>query len=247
MARKPTFTPKLLGQKWYVYVPKRGLVNLETTDEKEAYTKAHQFQAEYETATPSTAPKPQAAPQGSPPSTAAEMLKAWASSPSTSAASSPSLPVTPQPQQSLFQPATPTSTSVTSTPSLSPTAVKVEAVMPADKRKKTADLLAKVATRLNVVAVAASVRLLGRIPAKDEDEDAETALQEGWSLQLEELFVSHPPAPWMIILGGSVAIGVGMYADGTPIPKKPKLAPPGGDDGNGESDANSGGPVSSAS
>jgi hypothetical protein len=65
--------------------------------------------------------------------------------------------------------------------------------------------------------------MLGRIPAQNEDEESEELLREGWGLQLDEVFVQHPPAPWMVIAAGSIGIGVGMYMDGTPIPKeKPK-------------------------
>jgi hypothetical protein len=223
--RKPQFTPRRNGNGNYrVYVPGQGVVDLGTTDEKTAFTKAHQYAQEYagKTQTPVSTPTPQ---PSAPSTKAAEMLTAWEQSPQSSTGFSQPSSDAPSPSQSSYQ--APTQPSLPATSPVAPSVQsRVAEAMPADKRRKVADLLAGVATRLNVVAVAASVKLLGRVPATEEDEDAEAALKEGWALQLEELFVNHPPAPWMIILGGSAAIGLGMYTNGTPIPKKNRLAPP---------------------
>ena len=225
MARKAQFKPmrQTPTSSFKLYVPGRGIINLDTTDPLEAQRKAEAFAAAHRqghsspTFTIPMGQKPQMQPiNSSDPPTAGEMLNAWQSSPQ----SQTQLPTLSAQESSYSAPASRES-SPSPIPSSSVTvADKAAAILPPDKRRKLAEMIAAVVSRVNVVAIAASVRLLGRIPGAEEDEESEGLLKEGWGMQLEEIFVEHPPAPWMVICAGSAAIGIGMYTSGTPIPKK---------------------------
>lgn len=230
--RKPQFVPKQIGNaNFKLYVPGRGIVDLGTKDEKEAWTKAGQYAQEWAAEKGTTVSQPQAPVKVDGP-TAESMIKSWTQSPDSSTAFSQPSPVTPSPSVSASpqptQPSLPGFAPSTSAPTVRE---KVAEIMPTDRRKKVADLMAKGMMRLNVAACALTVNLLGRVPGKESDDESEEVLQEGWSLQLEEWFVDHPPAPWMVILGGSMSVGIGMYMNGTPKPPKNQLNPPGGDNG----------------
>ena len=237
--RKPQFRPippQSAGGAYRIYYPGRGVISLETSDEREAYTKAGQYAQEYNSAPVSTSNPPEASPTVdtgafSPPS-AQETLAQWSKSTPEPLMPSPSLPSTtpsvsrsPVAQQSFgfSQP----SGDTTQTPPPS-TGEKVNAVMSPEKRQKIAGLIAKGATLVNIAGTAACVRYLGVIPKLDDEDEAKDVLKIGWELQLEELFMNHPPEPWMVILGGTVAMGFGMYLNGDKIPKKDgKIIPPG--------------------
>jgi len=231
--RKPQFRPippASAGGTYRLYVPGRGVISLETTDEKEAWTKAGQFSQSYAAgathATPTVSPDNgfdtvNAAPIPQP--AAKDMLSAWIqSSPESTGPSQPSLP-SPLPSQSAPESSPPGS--LVPSPSISD---KVNAVMGPDKRAKIASMLAKGVTLVNVAGTAWCVKLLGTIPKIEDEDEAKDVLKIGWELQLEELFVNHPPQPWMVILGGTAALGVGMMLNGERIKKedKSKLRPP---------------------
>lgn len=94
------------------------------------------------------------------------------------------------------------------------------------KFNKLASAMAGVMTSLNAAAVGLGVRAFGRKPPMPDDADLET-LKLGWEMQLEQWFVDAPPKPWMVIAVGSAALGIGLYAEGEPLPKKPeKLGEP---------------------
>lgn len=226
--RKPQFRPippASPGGEYRIYYPGRGVISLETKDEREAYTKAGVLAQEYE-AIPvpvKVETPPVQAPTFSPPA-ATEVLQQWKTSTPEPVTQSPSLSpigpsLSPPSQQSLFSPP---SQELQSTPKTLTTAEKVNAAMPPEKRQRIAQLIAKGATLINIAGTAACVRMLGRVPALDDNDEAKEVLKDGWEMQLEEWFIEHPPEPWMVIAGGTLAMGIGMYADGTPVPKKDK-------------------------
>jgi hypothetical protein len=213
----PPVTP---GGSWRVYIPGQGVVSLNTTDEKQAYAEAGKVGQSFVVKKPAnTTAEPSPFPQGAP--TAKDMLDTWIqSSPDSGQPSSPQPFTGPQPLQS---PAvqSPTQSLV---PSLS-TSDKVDAVMGPEKRAKVAGMLAKGITLINVAGTAWCVKLLGTIPKLDDEDEAKDVLKIGWELQLEELFVNHPPQPWMVILGGTAALFTGMLLNGERIPKVDKKKP----------------------
>ena len=231
--RKPQFRPvppSGPGKPYRLYVPGQGVISLETADEKEAWTKAGQYAQNYAAggmnSPPSVSPdttgfRPtpsdtvNAAPSIQQP-TAKEMLSAWNQAPSIQSEQLPlSLPDSPLPSQSA-----PESSPIGgSGPALS-ISDKVNAVMPPEKRQKIASMLAKGVTLMNVAGAAWCVKLLGTIPRIDDEDEAKEVLKIGWELQLEELFINHPPQPWMVILGGTGALMVGMLLNGERMPKK---------------------------
>jgi hypothetical protein len=227
----PPATP---GGMYRLYYPGRGVISLDTSDEREAYTKAGQLAQEYnDTPVPtkmntSDAPQIQQ-PTFSPPS-ASEVLSQWErSSPTPITLSGDSSSNGPSPPQSVASPSRSISSPTSAVTSLVPTTQeKVNAALPPEKRAQIAALIAKGATLINIAGTAACVRVLGRIPELDDTDEAKGVLQTGWELQLESWFVEHPPEPWMVIAGGTLAMGIGMYANGTPAPKKDKKPRPPG-------------------
>jgi hypothetical protein len=229
--RKPQFRPikpQTEGGNYRLYVPGRGVISLETADEKEAWTKAGQFSQNYASGAKHAPPAvssdsvtgtANAAPIQTP--TSKEMLGAWISQPQDSGHPSITQPTTyPSPSPSVAE----SSPTLSLTPSSS-ISDKVNAVLPPEKRAKIASMLAKGITLINVAGTAWCVKLLGTIPKIDDEDEAKDVLKIGWELQLEDLFVNHPPQPWMVIAGGTAALGVGMLLNGERIKKEDKNRP----------------------
>lgn len=239
--RKPAFRPippQTPGASYRLYVPGKGVISLETSDEKEAWTKAGEYSQNYAAGGMNSPPKvspfemgpPVGVPDGTKnaatfqPPTAKEMLSTWQTQ-------SPTLPTepfvssqpTPSPSQSFVAQSPTESLPPQSSLSVSD---KVNAVMPPEKRAKIAGMLAKGITLINVAGTAWCVKLLGTIPKIDDEDEAKDVLKIGWELQLEELFVNHPPEPWMVIAGGTAALFVGMLVNGERVVKDKRPKPP---------------------
>lgn len=82
--------------------------------------------------------------------------------------------------------------------------------------------LYKIATKVNIVAAEACVRLIGRDPCPLDDDEIEL-LQMGWEMQLTEWFGKNKPEPWMILLAGNAGILFAMYVRGEPLKKTIKV------------------------
>lgn len=95
----------------------------------------------------------------------------------------------------------------------------VELAKKAERNLKLAAGLKGMVTQVNVVAAGMAVKLFGRNPA--EPDEAEIAmLKEAWEAYIDELFGKVEVQPWVLLLIGNVMIGMSMYANGEPIPKK---------------------------
>ncbi len=90
----------------------------------------------------------------------------------------------------------------------------------ADERSRMHGLLSGIVGRANVLALGLGVRIFGRIPAEPEPADMEL-LNKAWQLQLDELLGDKEIKPYMLIIGASAGLGIGMYMGGEPIPPKP--------------------------
>lgn len=90
-----------------------------------------------------------------------------------------------------------------------------------EEKSRMHGLLSGIVGRANVLGLGLAVRIFGRVPAEPEPADMEL-LNRAWQLQLDELLEGKEIKPYMLIIGASVGLGVGMYAGGEPIPPKPK-------------------------
>lgn len=90
-----------------------------------------------------------------------------------------------------------------------------------EERERMHGLLASVVGRVNVLAVGMAVHVFGRVPAEPDPKDTEL-LDKAWALQLSEWFANKEIKPYVLILGASLGLGIGMFAEGTPKPKKVK-------------------------
>ena len=243
MPRRPNFKPFKRGGGWHVYSPlDGGVTDLKTDREDIARSKADALHRHYKAEeaktgkmpkTKAEAPKSRATAPKQP--SAQSMVSSWLqSSPSSSPVSSHSDPELVSPSVSSL-PATPEQSisPVQQSPAVSggSTTSRVDALMPDERRRRLADLCARGAANISVLLVGAGVRVFGRIPNPDVDPEEKKVLEEGLSLWMEEIFVDHPPRPWMVVGGAAVGIGIGMYVDGTPIKREPTIKPPENYDG----------------
>ncbi len=221
---KPKFRPlppTSPGGSWRVYIPGQGIVSLNTPDEKTAWTEAGRVGQSFAVGGSQATPEPVTPFQSGPP-TAKDMLSTWIQSSPDSGPFTPQSQPSPQPPQS----APVQSPTLSLQPSESQSVGdKVNAVMGPEKRAKIASMLAKGVTLVNVAGTAWCVKLLGTIPKLDDEDEAKDVLKIGWELQLEELFINHPPQPWMVILGGTAALFTSMLLNGERIPKEDKKKP----------------------
>lgn len=244
MPRRPSFKPFKRGGVYHIYSPlDGGVLSLQTSDLQEAEGKAFSHHEAYKAQwskdgkmpkTKATAPKSRTAPVKQP--SAESMVSKWIQSTPSSApiASEPSFsgPTSPSPSFLTSDPSPPKS-SVESSTSLTKssgdsasTQSRVGELLPDDKRRRLANLCARGAARISVLLVGVSVRVFGRVPSPDVDPEERAVLQEGLALWMDEIFVDHPPRPWMVVGGAAVGIGIGMYVDGTPIKREPTVKPP---------------------
>ena len=92
----------------------------------------------------------------------------------------------------------------------------------ADERVQFHGMLAGIVSRANVLVLGAGVKMFGRQPEEPSEKDTEL-LDKAWSMQLQIWFADTTVAPWVLICAASASLGIGMWAGGTPIPKKGKL------------------------
>jgi hypothetical protein len=90
---------------------------------------------------------------------------------------------------------------------------------PAEQRE-LAQMLGSVFSAANKGIVGWSVRMMGRIPDPPTDKE-EAVLDKAWAMQVEKWADGRELSPIIVIAGASVGMGIGMYTQGKPIPKKP--------------------------
>lgn len=94
-----------------------------------------------------------------------------------------------------------------------------------EEKERMHSLLAGVVGRANVLAVGFAVRIFGRIPAEPTSDDT-ALLEKAWALQLNEWLADKEIKPAILIAAASAGLGIGMYVQGEPKPKK-EVAPDG--------------------
>lgn len=237
MPRKPNFKPFKRSNGWHVYSPlDGGVMDLKTDNSQIAGSKAQALKRHYDEMTqknggklPKTAAESPRSRTAAPKQPSAQaMLNTWSTQSDTSPSESES-PSSPS-QLPEKQPTSETSPTLLAASSPAPSEPsrdsRVATLMPEDRRRRLADLCAKGLEKVGVLLVGVGVRVFGRVPSPDVDPEERDVMREGISLWMEEVFVDHPPRPWMVVGGAAVGIGIGMYVDGTPIERNPAIKPP---------------------